>query len=449
MSGKREPFILVLGDLFFLATSLWLSLLIRELEIPSREFFLTHLVPFSLLFIVWIVVFYIAGLYEKHTIILKNQLPTTLANTQLVNSTLAVAFFYFIPFFKITPKTILFIYLAISFVVMLLWRQYGYFLIGRGKVSNAVLIGNGEEVKEIMEEVNSNPIYNLNFITSVDLGRDDAEVLWREVVSRIYAEDVSLVVINLSDEKVEPILPHLYNLIFSNIDFLDMYKVYENIFDRVPLSLLKYNWFLENISTQPRGVYDTLKRFMDIVAASLLLLLSLPFDIFAAISIKLDDGGPIFIVQERIGKNNKPIKIFKFRTMSTNDNGLYAEETAKLNKVTRIGSFLRKSRIDEFPQFLNVIMGQLSLVGPRPELPTLVRQYEEEVPYYNIRHLIKPGISGWAQIYHDGHPHHRPEVLETKRKLSYDLYYIQNRSLFLDIKIALRTIKTMLSREGR
>jgi lipopolysaccharide/colanic/teichoic acid biosynthesis glycosyltransferase len=116
--------------------------------------------------------------------------------------------------------------------------------------------------------------------------------------------------------------------------------------------------------------------------------------------------------------------------------------------ITRVGKFLRTTRIDELPQLWNVFRGDLSLIGPRPELPELVKLYEKEIPYYNIRHLLKPGLSGWAQLYHKNHPHYRPDVSETRVKLSYDLYYIKNRSLLLDLKIALKTIKTLLSRSG-
>jgi len=133
--------------------------------------------------------------------------------------------------------------------------------------------------------------------------------------------------------------------------------------------------------------------------------------------------------------------------MTVNDNGNY--NGSMKNEITRVGAFLRKSRIDELPQLWGVLRGDISLIGPRPELPSLVKQYEKEIPYYNVRHLIKPGLSGWAQIYHDAHPHHNLDTLETARKLSYDLYYIKNRSFLLDIKIALRTLKILVSIAGR
>lgn len=446
--NRKESFILLLGDLGSFVAALWLSLLIRNLEVPSGDLFLTHLLPFSMLFVIWFLVFYISGLYEKHTTILKSKLPNTLASTQLVNSALAVVFFYFIPFFGITPKTILFIYLFVSFVLILSWRIYGYFLIGRGHPSNAILIGSGDEMKELLKEVNNNQIYNIKFVSSIDLNKADEKGFWDEIVSSIYSEDVSIVVIDLANENVAPVLPHLYNLIFSKISFIDMHKIYEDIFDRVPLSLLRYNWFLENISTQPRIMYDTLKRIMDVAISFPAILISLIFYPFVWLAIKLDDGGPIFISQERVGKFGRTIHILKFRSMEKNDLNLDGA-THIQNKVTKVGRVLRKTRIDELPQLWSVLKGNLSLIGPRPELPAGVTRYTEEIPYYNVRHLIKPGLSGWAQIYHEEHPHHGVNISETAKKLSYDLYYIKNRSFLLDIKIALRTLKTLASIAGR
>src|SRR3989338_710839 len=346
---RKELFILLFGDFLFFLVSLWLALFLRNLEIPSRELFSIHFLPFSLLFVAWIIVFYIAGLYEKHTVILKSRLPSVLANTQLVNSALAVVFFYFIPLFGITPKTILFIYLFVSFVIILAWRMYGYFLIGRGHLDNAILIGSGEEMKELLEEVNNNPIYNLKFVSSVDLNRADEKGFWDEIVSRIYSENVSIIAIDPANENVEPVLPHLYNLTFSKISFIDMHKIYEDIFNRVPLSLLRYNWFLENISTTPRAAYDAMKRMMDITLSLILFIPSLIIYPLVYLAIRLDDGGSFFIVQERIGEGNKIIRIFKFRTMTANDSRQYgASGTSKL-EITKAGKFLRNSRIDELP----------------------------------------------------------------------------------------------------
>ena len=445
--GKREATILLSGDIVIFALSLWLALFFRYGELPASAVYGSHLVPFSLIFALSVLVFFIAGLYEKHTVILKSRLPNIILKAQLANSALAVLFFYLVPYFGITPKTNLFVYLVISFSLILLWRLYGLALFGSRKRQNAIIIGSGIELKELFEEVNNNTRYNLHFISSVDLNKVEAIDFQEEILNRVYGEEVSVIAVDLRSEKVEPLLPHLYNLIFSKVRFIDTHKIYEDIFDRVPLSLLQYTWFLENISLSPKFSFDFLKRLMDVAFASGLGLISLSFYPFVWLAIKMNDGGTLWSVQERIGQSNRPIKLYKFRTMETaNDGGQWSKNNQ--NKVTKVGNFLRKTRIDELPQLWNVLKGDISLIGPRPEFPAPVKLYEKQVPYYSVRHLIKPGLSGWAQIHHDEHPHHMIDTTETKNKLSYDLYYIKNRSMILDLKIALRTIKTLLSQSG-
>jgi len=395
---------------------------------------------------VWVGVFFIAGLYEKHTTILKNRLPSIILNTQIVNSIVAILFFYLIPYFGITPKTILFIYLVVSFALILWWRRYLFMLIGGRNAQQAIIIGSGDEMHDLMREVNENSRYGIYFISSVDLDEVKDIDFETEIVERIYSEGITTIVIDTKNEQVIPILPRLYNLIFSRVRFIDMHKVYEDIFDRVPLSLVEYSWFLENVSATRKFTYEFLKRLMDILIALPLALLSLVVYPFVWIATKIGDGGNIFIYQERAGKRNKRIKIIKFRTMTGSDEG--DEVLESKNEVTKVGRFLRKTRIDEVPQLWSVVRGGLSLIGPRPELPALIKKYEKEIPYYHVRHLIKPGLSGWAQLYHDDHPHHGIGVSETKTKLSYDLYYIKNRSFLLDVKIALKTIKKLISRSG-
>jgi exopolysaccharide biosynthesis polyprenyl glycosylphosphotransferase len=437
--NKKEPFFIFVGDVVIFAVSLWLSLFVRNGHFPAWTDFHDHLLPFGILFIIWVLVFFIAGLYDKYTTILRDKLPGMIFNSQLINSAIAFAFFYLIPYFGIAPKTILFIYLIISFILIYSWRIYSHYFFGTKRKVSALIVGSGEEMKELEKEVNENSRSGLSFISSIDLDKVSGIDFADEIVNRIYSENISVVAIDLMDERVEPILPHLYNLIFSKIRFIDMYKIYEDVFDRIPLSLVRYNWFLENISLTPRVIYDILKRLSDVLCSIILgifFIISFPF---VAIAIKMEDGGPIFFTHERVGKNNKIIRIIKFRSM-------HVEEKEKIMKV---GSFLRKTRIDELPQFWNLLVGDLSLVGPRPEMPGLVAIYEKELPYYNVRHLIKPGFSGWAQIWQENPPKYGVDFNNTKVKLSYDLYYVKNRSIMLDIKIALKTIKTLFSRAGK
>jgi lipopolysaccharide/colanic/teichoic acid biosynthesis glycosyltransferase len=195
-------------------------------------------------------------------------------------------------------------------------------------------------------------------------------------------------------------------------------------------------------------VYDLIKRLMDVVGALAIGAATLVVYPFVMLAIKLDDGGEIFIIQERVGRFQRPIKVYKFRSMSGNDQGEYGENGKSKLSVTRVGRMLRVLRIDELPQLWNVLRGDLSLVGPRPELPALAAQYSARIPYYNARYLVSPGLSGWAQLRHDRHPHHGADVAETKEKLSYDLYYMKHRSLWLDIFIILQTVRIALTARG-
>jgi exopolysaccharide biosynthesis polyprenyl glycosylphosphotransferase len=445
IQSKKEAIILFLGDVLFLYLSLFTMLLISYLGFPEEAHLDEHIIAFSIIFIIWITIFFIAGLYEKHTILFKNRLPNIILNTQVINTFIAVLFFYLIPYFAITPKTNLFIYLILSFGLILIWRIYGSAFIGDKVKGAALIINSEEETRDLVEEVNNNSRYSFYFASIISPDKS-VKQLSKEILNEVKEKNISYIIINLKSERIKKILQDLYKLIYEGVEFIDKYKVYEDIFDRVPVSLLGYDWFLENLSLSPKVSYDLVKRMMDVIISLPLALLSLIFYPFVFLAIKMDDGGEIFIRQSRIGQDNKHVEIIKFRSMSGLDEG---EEVLKSRRVvTKVGTFLRKSRIDELPQLWNVLKGDISLIGPRPEIPALALKYEEEIPYYNVRHLIKPGLSGWAQIYHDNHPHHGTDFSETKMKLSYDLYYIKNRSFFLDLKIALKTIKALLSRTG-
>jgi lipopolysaccharide/colanic/teichoic acid biosynthesis glycosyltransferase len=183
---------------------------------------------------------------------------------------------------------------------------------------------------------------------------------------------------------------------------------------------------------------------MDIFVAVIGGILSLPFYPFIALAIVLGDRGPVIITLPRVGEGGKTFNLYKFRSMSGNDRGDYGPTGTTKLRVTTVGKFLRKSRLDELPQFWNILRGDLSFIGPRPEAPALVLHYEKEIPYYGVRHLIKPGLSGWAQLYQYSDPHHATDVEATRRKLSYDLYYLKHRSLLLDVIIALKTVRRLL-----
>lgn len=439
MIFRKTSVILPLGDIFFFYASLWVMLLVRYLDYPTRQDFINHVVPFSILFIAWLLVFYIAGLYERSNSILRRSLPVTIIKVQIVNSILAVIFFYFIPSFTITPKTNLFIYLIVSLILLMLWRLVFADLVRPKSSQNTMMIARGDEMKDLREAINQGD-YNYEIVHSINLDHQEIVDIQQDIINQIYSQGITTVIIDTRDDSVIPLLPCFYNLMFSEITFIDMHEVYEQVFGRVPLSLVKHGWFLENVRTKPHLMYDALKRVMDLMLGFVLFIVSLVVYPLVLIGIKFSDNGPIIFSQKRIGRKNKIITIYKFRSMADRENGE--------KYVTTFGSFLRKTRLDELPQLFNVIKGDLSLIGPRPETVEYVDMYGKTVPYYNVRHLIKPGLSGWAQLYGE-HPHHEPSVEMTQDKLAYDLFYVKNRSLFLDIKIALKTLKTLVLSQGK
>ena len=234
----------------------------------------------------------------------------------------------------------------------------------------------------------------------------------------------------------------------KGIEVTTMPTMYEELLGRVPIRLLEDDWILRSFVDQVHAseVYELAKRFLDILGSLIgvaILAVILPF---VALGIMLDDGAPIFYIQGRLGKNGRVYKIIKFRTMRHNsENDDQPQPTVENDeRITRFGSFLRKSHLDEFPQFLNILKSDMSLVGPRAERLELVNELQARVPFYRARLLVKPGLTGWAQINYG----YASTVDETVIKLEYDLYYIKHRQLLLDIVILIRTIGTVLGFRG-
>ena len=444
--SKKEPIILFLGDVIVLYVSLFLMLFLIGPGIPDGNAISVHLLPFTLLFLVWLFTFFIAGLYEKHTVILKNQLPNTLLNTQITNSFIAVLFFYLIPYFGIAPKTNLFICIVISFALLIFWRVYLFNKMNFAPRRRALLIGSGTEMEALKNEVNNNSRYDIIFADSVNLDDIKEAYLLNTLAEKFNAADYSVVVIDLKHKSIRKILGEIFSIFEHKIEIIDKHTMYEEIFDRVSISMIGYEWFLENISLSPKLTYDGVKRLTDFLLAFILGAPSLLFVLMSIPLIKLDSRGSAFYKQARVGQDGNIFEVIKLRTMEKAHRG--QEVLGGENKITTVGKYLRRFRIDELPQLWNVLKGDLSLIGPRPEIPELVEVYEKEIPYYGIRHFIKPGLSGWAQIHQDAPPKFGTKLNDTATKLSYDLYYIKNRSFMLDMKIALRTIKTLLMRSG-
>ena len=260
---------------------------------------------------------------------------------------------------------------------------------------------------------------------------------------------ISDVVVAITGEIKGETFQTLLDVQEKGVEVVRMPIMYEELTQRVPIEHLESDWVIRSFVDQVRvhGLYELVKRLMDIFGGFVGTLIYLLFFPFVASAIWFETGFPILYSQERLGKGGSVFSIYKFRTMRQNAESNGEAKLAEENdpRVTKVGNFLRKTRIDELPQFWNVLRGEMSLVGPRAERPTLVAEFQKQIPYYRARLLVKPGLTGWAQINYG----YVATVKETFVKLEYDLYYIKHRTTNLDFSIVLRTIGTVLRRTGR
>ena len=232
----------------------------------------------------------------------------------------------------------------------------------------------------------------------------------------------------------------------AGVPVRDLSAFYEGIRGEVPIESLKASWLIYGQGFDQDPVRRLVKRLTDVVAASVLLFLALPVLLLAVIAIVFEGGLPILFTQERVGQGGRVFRVLKLRTMRTDaeHDGVARWASANDARVTRVGRVLRKLRIDELPQLINVLSGEMSLVGPRPERPVFVAQLREQIRFYELRHSVKPGLTGWAQIRYS----YGASVDDARRKLQFDLYYVKNNSLVLDTLILAETVRVVLFGEG-
>ena len=231
------------------------------------------------------------------------------------------------------------------------------------------------------------------------------------------------------------------------IPVMDLAAYTESARSEVPIDSLKGSWLVYGHGFVQGRVRQALKRAFDILSSALLLILLSPVMLLTAVAIKLDSRGPVLYRQERVGLRGRSFMCIKFRSMRVDaeKDGVARWASKDDPRITRIGMFLRKSRIDELPQLWSVLTGEMSLVGPRPERPAFVEDLKGQIPFYEIRHTVKPGITGWAQVRY----HYGASMDDAKRKHQFDLYYVKNNSLVLDLLVLVETVSVIAFREGQ
>lgn len=440
---RRETALLLLGDFVVLSASLWLALALRNFDIPDFSYFEANFWPFLPMFLLSLAVFYVAGLYEKQTRPIRRVMGVRVLGAQATTVAMAAILFFILPL-NIAPKTILMLYLAISVVLESAWRfrRMRRELTAEERVP-AILVGAGPAVAELYEEVRENARYLIHFVACIN-PQEHTEADLVRLVREAIQGGVRTVVLDLSDARVAGEIPTLYEVLSQGVTLLDFAAQYEELFDRVPLDHVDPARLIDSLSRQ-RAIYDATKRLIDVGVALVGVVIAAPVVGAAVLALSVSGGTP-FIRSARVGRGGQIIRLVKLRTMLLNDHG--DPELQKRNRVTSFGRFLRKSRIDELPQLWNVLRGDLSLIGPRPELPAMVAVYEKEIPHYHLRHLIAPGLSGWAQIQDYDAPRGGADVARTRRKVSFDLFYLQHRSLGLDLVVMLKSLRALLALSG-
>ena len=364
-----------------------------------------------------------------------------------------VSFYYFFPDFQISRSVLIF---AVFFAFLgllsvrwifykLLWYKrlkHRLLIIGCGKNAGKVIDSNQGYIHRGFEVVGCIPRPGSEIEIDPALVIDNTTIA--DAIKRYQIDEI---VVALDDRRTSMPVDELLDCKISGIPVIDLLSFYEREKAYLDLENLYPSWMVFSNGFAQSGLRTIIKRLFDIVASLSLLLITFPVMIFTALAICLESGfkAPILYRQVRVGENNQNFEILKFRSMQT-DAEKHGVVWAKQNdaRVTRVGSFIRKSRIDELPQIYNVLKGNMSFVGPRPERPEFVRKFDKSILYYRERHRVKPGITGWAQLCY---PYGASEN-DTKQKLQYDLYYVKNYSLFLDLTVMLHTVEVVLWGKG-
>jgi exopolysaccharide biosynthesis polyprenyl glycosylphosphotransferase len=313
---------------------------------------------------------------------------------------------------------------------------------------NLIFIGDPTSCEAFSEECLKMGTLQPVVLAALESGGDGGSPALEEVIrsAREGAPGIEAIVLRESGRDLPPrMLEQLLQVYFSGVPTYTLELFHEVYWQKIPLYRINPIWlFQEGFSIAREPVFERLKRVSDIVFAVVGLVLATPLLLLASLAIFIEDRGPVFFVQSRVGKNRALFRIVKLRTMHAGGGGdLYTRPGDA--RITRAGRVLRTSRLDELPQLWNVLRGDMSLIGPRAEWDRLVDQYERQIPCYEFRHLVKPGITGWAQVKYL----YGSNLEDTVRKLEYDLYYIRHFSFTLDASIVLKTVQVMLFGKGR
>lgn len=423
------------------------------------KFFPSTDVPiwFYFLPILWII--FLVEIYDPHTAANRGRTLRGIAVAAILGLTLYSVIFITNRDPESLPRILVGMFLLLASLLTLGWRMlYIRFYTSAGLQRRILVIGAGKAgrtLARLYKSMNPPPFHFVGFID------DDREKIGKNIeglpvfgnseqlLQVLEEHHVSDMVIGIMGVMRGITFQRILDAQEDGIEIIPMPTLYEEMTGRVPIHHLESDWLIRSFVDQARvsGFYELFKRVVDVLgglAGMVVFLVAYPF---IALAVVIDSGKPIFYSQSRLGKSGSLFIIRKFRTMYQNAEADGKPRLASENdpRVTRVGNFLRKTRLDELPQFWNVVRGEMSLVGPRAERPELVEEFQRQIPFYRARLLAKPGLTGWAQINYG----YVASITETAVKLEYDLFYIKHRTLLMDIQIVLRTIGTVVRGAGR
>lgn len=453
-SQQIKRLILIAGDLAVFQIALVITITIRFGGFNQKQWGSVAW-PFFLVSLIWIIVFFIIGLYDLEVNNDPMRLLRNFVEGMIANLGIALAFFYLIPIFGIGPRTILLLQFVVALLLGYFWRiAFTKWVASKFVPGRVLYIGDAEDMRVMSGLLKASTLgQELKYALATNGEMyHDGSVEWVQGVghlnSLLQREMVDTIVIGIKLEDHEDIKSALYRALFLPLNILDRAEIEEAATGRIPLSHVSETWFLGHIRESEKTWYETGKRLGDV-------LLTVPFGIFTvalfpfiALAMKLTMPGPVLYSQIRVGKGGKTFRMWKFRTMivDSEKNGAQFTPNAQTDpRLTKLGRIMRQLRVDELPQLWNVLRGELSFIGPRPERPEFVSQLVDRMPYYALRHITRPGLTGWAQV-----KFLKPtsSLDDNLKKLQYDLYYIKHRSPIIDVIILLRTIGIVLRRQG-
>jgi sugar transferase (PEP-CTERM system associated) len=448
MKTKRINYILLISDIFAILAAYFSAVFLRIGNPVNITLDTKFIISFIFLCIIVLISNYIFGLYDS-VIIAFNFDSLILYSFSFIFIIIAGIIIFYIKPFVIGRRVFLYFLLYLSLLstaLRLLIFKIAYSILLR---QNILFFGTEKECKELSKILSRYNEYDLVGVTkNKGLNADDF-ILNKSNTDKLFREKLEKAdIIVIGDYRIDKELAReLIEKRLNGKRIFDFSSFYEMLAQKVPIKLLDDEWFLicPGFEKVGDGFYSKVKRIVDVAVSTILLIISSPIFLIIPIIIKISSRGPIFYVQERCGLDEKRFKLMKFRTMVNNaeENGpQWASENDP--RVTRVGKILRKLRLDELPQLINVLKGDMSLIGPRPERDYFIRELKAKIPYYSLRFYVKPGITGWAQINY----RYGASLEDAIEKLAYDLYYIKNMSFLLDISIILKTIRVVLLGHG-